>query len=66
MIIGVLKEPTFESRVSLLSQETSVLIKKGISIHIETGAGLKSFCNDEEYTKSGAEIKSRDENINIC
>jgi H+-translocating NAD(P) transhydrogenase subunit alpha len=61
MIIGVLKEPTFESRVSLLPLETSVLVKKGISIWVETGAGLKSFCSDEEYTKSGAVIKSHDE-----
>jgi alanine dehydrogenase len=30
MIIGVLKEPNFETRVSILAESVAALIKKGI------------------------------------
>ena len=59
MTIGILKEPSFESRVSLLAGEVATLIKTGISVWVEKGAGLKAFCTDEAYTASGAHIKSR-------
>jgi NAD(P) transhydrogenase subunit alpha len=59
MTIGILKEPSFESRVSLLSGEIAALVKNGISVWVEKGAGLMDFCTDEEYTASGAFIKSR-------
>ena len=61
MIIGVLKEPSFESRVSLLAEAVTVLIKKGIQVWIEPGAGAKAYCSDEEYVKDGGLIKSMDE-----
>ncbi len=61
MIIGILKEPAFESRVSLLAEQASVLVKKEINVWIEPDAGAKAFCRDEEYTRSGALIKSREE-----
>ncbi len=61
MIVGVLKEPSFESRVSLLAESAAFLIKKNILVWIESGAGSKSFCDDEEYTKQGALIKSKKE-----
>ena len=54
MTIGVLKEPAFESRVSLLPDAVSTLSKKGITILIEQGAGERSFSDDEDYTKAGA------------
>lgn len=59
MVVGVLKEPSFESRVSLLPESVSTLTKKGIEVYIETGAGERSFSNDESYAKSGAIIASR-------
>jgi NAD(P) transhydrogenase subunit alpha len=59
--IGVLKEPSFESRVSLLSAEAIALVKLGRSVWVEEGAGLKAFCSDADYTNGGAVIKSRAE-----
>jgi NAD(P) transhydrogenase subunit alpha len=61
MIIGVLKEPAFETRVSLLPEAVLALIKKGLSIQVETGAGEKSFYNDDAYTQAGAAVFSREE-----
>ena len=61
MIIGVLKEPSFETRVSLLAESAAALIKKGNKLIVESGAGDKSFNNNQEYEKVGAEIKSRAE-----
>jgi len=63
MTIGILKEPSFESRVSLLAAEVAALVKSGIFVWVEPGAGLKAFCTDEEYTNNGAVIKSRTEII---
>jgi NAD(P) transhydrogenase subunit alpha len=60
MIIGVLKEPPFETRVSQLPESVAALVKKGIVIQVEQGAGEKSFYNDEAYTKAGALILSKD------
>jgi NAD(P) transhydrogenase subunit alpha len=61
MVIGVLKEPSFETRVSLLPDAASALVKKGIKVFVEDGAGEKAFTNNDDYTKSGAEIKSATE-----
>ena len=63
MIIGVLQEPAFETRVSLLPEAVAALTKKGITIFIETGAGTKASASDEDYQKAGAQIKSPDEII---
>ena len=63
MTIGVLKEPSEESRVSFLPETVTVLTKKGITVFVEAGAGEKAFHNDEEYVKVGAAIKSRAEII---
>ncbi len=59
MIIGILQEPSFESRVSLPAAEAAALIKNGITIWVEKDAGLKAFSLDEDYILAGAEIKSR-------
>jgi len=61
MIIGILKEPSFESRVSMLAGEVTALTKSGNIVWVEKDAGLKAFCVDEDYKASGAEIKSRSE-----
>ena len=58
MIIGVLQEPAFETRVSLLPEAVAALTKKGITVFIETGAGIKASASDEDYQKAGAQIKS--------
>jgi NAD(P) transhydrogenase subunit alpha len=58
MIIGVLQEPSFETRVSLLPEAVATLTKKGIAVFIETGAGIKASAGDEDYIKAGAQIKT--------
>jgi NAD(P) transhydrogenase subunit alpha len=61
MIIGVLKENLPETRVSLLAESVAVLVKKGMAVWVETGAGETAFCNDADYQQTGALIKSADE-----
>jgi NAD(P) transhydrogenase subunit alpha len=57
--IGVLKEPTTESRVSLLPETVSALVKKGMKVVVESGAGRNAFASDEVYLEAGAEIMTR-------
>jgi NAD(P) transhydrogenase subunit alpha len=61
MTIGILKEPSFESRVSMLATEVAALTKNGTIVWVEQEAGLKAFCKDEAYAAGGALIKSRTE-----
>lgn len=63
MIIGVLKEPSPETRVSLLPEHISTLKKWNVEVLIESGAGTRAFANDEKYTEAGGIIKSRIEVI---
>jgi NAD(P) transhydrogenase subunit alpha len=64
MTIGVLKEPAFETRVSLLPEAVATLTKKNITVFIETGAGEKAFASDADYEKAGAQLKNRNEILN--
>ena len=59
MIVGLLKEPALETRVSLLAESVAALTKKGISVWVESGAGDKAFCHDADYAATGAEINTR-------
>ena len=61
MILGVLKEPSFESRVSILAETAAALIKKGVVVWVETNAGERAACPDEDYRKAGASVTSRQE-----
>ena len=61
MTIGLLKEPDFETRVSLIPETVAALTKKGITILIEKDAGEKAFWSNDEYEKVKAVIKSRSE-----
>lgn len=63
MTIGVLKEPSFETRVSLLPDAVAALSKKGITVYVEKDAGLTAFGNDEDYVKAGARITNAEELI---
>jgi H+-translocating NAD(P) transhydrogenase subunit alpha len=56
MIIGVLKEPTFETRVSLLAESVAALTKKNIEVWVETGAGDNAVCSLADYEKAGAKV----------
>ncbi|HEU4903957.1 MAG TPA: Re/Si-specific NAD(P)(+) transhydrogenase subunit alpha [Flavisolibacter sp.] len=59
MIIGVLKEPLAETRVSLLPEAVATLTKKGVRVLLETNAGVRSSATDEAYENAGAIISSR-------
>src|SRR5690349_8272886 len=63
MIVGVLKEPSFESRVSLLAETAAALIKKGVTILVETNAGQRAACDDAAYRNAGAALTTREEVI---
>lgn len=66
MIIGVLQEPAFETRVSLLPESVAALVKKNHSVLIESNAGTKASASDEDYIKSGGQIKAAAEIINTA
>src|SRR6476620_7231513 len=61
MIIGVLKEPSPETRVSLLPEHVAILKKWNVDVYLETSAGVHAFANDQKYTDAGATAKSRNE-----
>lgn len=61
MTIGVLKEPSPETRVSLLPEHLATLKKWNTDVIVETGAGNTAFASDEAYTAAGATIKGRQE-----
>jgi NAD(P) transhydrogenase subunit alpha len=61
MTIGLLKEPTHETRVSLLAEAVATLTKKGITVLVESGAGDNAFCSNADFETAGAQIKSRSE-----
>src|SRR5690606_12648363 len=61
MIIGLLKEPTYESRISLLTDAVTQLIKKGVQVYVEQDAGVKAFASNQDYMAAGATVTSRDE-----
>lgn len=64
MIIGVLKEPQPETRVSLLPEHLSILKKLNVEILIESAAGKNAFAGDDKYGDAGGTIVSREEVIN--
>lgn len=60
MVIGVLKEPHPETRVSLLPEHLPVIKKFNATLWVESGAGSNAFATDEKFTEAGAEIGSRE------
>jgi len=61
MTVGILKEPSHETRVSLLPEAVALLTKKGIVVLIETAAGVKASATDADYEKAGANISTPQE-----
>jgi NAD(P) transhydrogenase subunit alpha len=49
LTIGILREPAFETRVSLLPEQIETLTKKNIKVLVESGAGEKAFADDQAY-----------------
>src|SRR5690349_10630683 len=56
MIVGILKEPQSETRVSLLPEAVSQLVKKGFTVLVESNAGNTSSAYNDDYERSGAKI----------
>ncbi len=61
MIIGLLKEPTHETRISLLPEHVAIIQKMNAQLLIEYGAGEKAFASDDAYLAAGATAASRQE-----
>jgi NAD(P) transhydrogenase subunit alpha len=61
MILGILKEPDFENRVSLLPEGVVELLKFKVQTLVEQGAGERAYASDEEYRTAGADVVSRKE-----
>jgi NAD(P) transhydrogenase subunit alpha len=58
MIIGLLKEPQGETRVSLLPEAVNMLTKKGVKILVEDSAGALAAASNSDYEKTGATISN--------
>lgn len=63
MITGILREPETENRVAMLPGEVSALIRTGIEVLVEFGAGERAYANDNDYIKAGAKPAARSEVI---
>jgi NAD/NADP transhydrogenase alpha subunit len=63
MVIGVLKELTPETRISLLPEHVAILKKWNVEIMVESGAGDLAYASDEKYKEAGATISNRNEII---
>lgn len=61
MVIGVLKEEEPETRVSLLPEHVSSLIKSKIEVLVESDAGIRAFYDNKAYEKEGATIVSKED-----
>jgi H+-translocating NAD(P) transhydrogenase subunit alpha len=61
MIIGILKEPNYENRVSMLPEAVATLTKKNIQVLVEHDAGAKAFANNAAYENAGARITTADD-----
>ncbi|MEM1137060.1 MAG: NAD(P) transhydrogenase subunit alpha [Bacteroidota bacterium] len=59
MKIGLLREED-DSRVALIPDITSKLVKEGITVLVEKKAGEKAFFDDMSYVESGAKILTRE------
>jgi len=60
MIIGVLHEPSQETRVALVPDEVEKLRQLGVeAIWVESGAGQGAFYSDADYRAKGAELRDR-------
>lgn len=56
MIIGILKEPNYENRVSMLPEAVATLTKKNITVLVEDEAGAKAYAPNHAYVTAGASI----------
>lgn len=60
MIVGVLREGGSENRVALLPENIQSLVKKKVTVLIESDAGTSSCASNEEYVDAGATIQTKE------
>lgn len=60
MTIGVLREGGRENRVALLPEHIPALVKKNVSVLIQSDAGNSSCASNEEYVDAGAAIQTQE------
>lgn len=59
MILGILKEDSFDNRVSIIPETVAALIKLGFKeILLEAGAGERAGYRDNDYVSQGAQVAS--------
>uniref|UniRef100_A0A915N5S2 proton-translocating NAD(P)(+) transhydrogenase n=1 Tax=Meloidogyne javanica TaxID=6303 RepID=A0A915N5S2_MELJA len=64
MVVSALKEINSEEhRVSLTPLAANTLLKRGINVKVEKGAGLLASISDEEFTKIGAKVVDKQEAV---
>ncbi|NOZ04673.1 MAG: Re/Si-specific NAD(P)(+) transhydrogenase subunit alpha [FCB group bacterium] len=57
MIVAIPKEITpGERRVAAIPATVKEMVKKGLTVHVQAGAGAGAFISDEEYQAAGASI----------
>lgn len=61
MVIGILKEPPGEARVSLLPEGVRTWSGGEPAVWVEEGAGAAAFAADEAYREAGAQLRPRSE-----
>ena len=61
MIAGILKEAGNEKRVAMLPGEAGLLVRMGVKVIAEEGAGETAFASDSQYVEAGAAIAGRKE-----
>jgi NAD(P) transhydrogenase subunit alpha len=66
MIVGVLKEPFSETRVSLLPEHVAQLKKWKVEVVVEVNAGARAFANNDAYLANGAKIADREEVLKVA
>jgi proton-translocating NAD(P)+ transhydrogenase subunit alpha len=64
MIIGVLKEPLPETRVSVLPEHVALFKKLNVDLWIEISAGINAFASDQKYAEAGAKVVAKEDILN--
>lgn len=59
LVIGVLKEPEHDTRVSLVPDIAAAFVKNKLTVLVERGAGNRAFYADQQYEQAGATIAGR-------
>jgi len=60
MTVGILHEPSFESRVSLMPEHVVQLKKQNVQVLVENGSGAGAYVSDDHYVQAGAELTARE------